>query len=258
VPSADAGPDQTVAAGDLVTLDGSASSDPENSISGYSWKQINGPAVTFSDPTTSRPTFQAPDAGPDGASLTFELTVSDDGGLQATDTCIVNIAGANLPPAADAGSDQSVQAGIMVTLDGSGSKDPDDGIAEYLWTQLDGPSVTVSDTTAVKPTFLAPEVGPNGAILSFELTVADIGGLKSTSTCIVNIAPVDPPSSNQPPQADAGPDLTVNEGATVTLAPAPAIRTTAFPLICGNRLTAPRYKFQTHHRTSRPSSHPRC
>ncbi len=220
-PVADAGDDQTVSSGDSVTLNGSASSDPENAITGYSWRQIktNGPSVTLSDPNTSNPTFQAPDAGVDGASMTFELTVTDSGGLEATDTCIVNIAGANQPPVADAGSDQTVTAGTQVTLDGSGSVDPDDGITEYMWTQSEGPAVKLSDASVMNPTFLAPEVTPDGAKLSFELTVKDAGGLQSSAASIVNVEPADSPptSPNQPPQANAGTDVTVNAGDLVTL-----------------------------------------
>ena len=220
-PVADAGLDQTVSSGDSVTLDGSASKDPENAITGYSWRQIkiNGPAVTLSDPNISNPTFQAPATGVDGASMTFELTVTDSGNLAATDTCIVNIAGVNQPPVADAGSDQTVAAGTQVTLDGSGSADPDDGITEYMWTQPEGPAVKLSDAGVMNPTFLAPEVTPDNAKLSFELTVKDAGGLQSSATVFVNVEPVDsaPTSPNQPPQADAGPDLTVNVGDLVTL-----------------------------------------
>lgn len=221
VPTAEAGPNQTVNSGDSVTLDGSASSDPENAITGFSWRQINGPSVTLSDPNISNPTFQAPEPGPgvDGASMTFELTVSDSGGLEATDTCIVNIAGANQPPVADAGSDQSVTAGTQVTLDGSGSVDPDGGITEYMWTQPEGPAVKLSDANVMNPKFLAPDVGSDGAKLSFQLTVKDAGGLQSSATSVVNVEPVNTPpdSPNQPPQADAGPDVTVNAGDLVTL-----------------------------------------
>jgi hypothetical protein len=198
VPTADAGPDQTMNAGDEVTLDGSASMDPENGISGYLWTQLAGPAVTLSDPTAIQPMFTAPDAGTEGAALTFQLTITDSGDLKATDTCIVNLAAdVNLPPVADPGPDQTVNAGAVVTLDGSASKDPDGGIvADYLWTQLDGPGVTLSDSKAVKPRFLAPDAGPEGAVVSFQLTVTDLGGLKSTDTCIVNVAPVKAPTAN--------------------------------------------------------------
>jgi hypothetical protein len=211
-PTADAGPDQTVDEGVTVTLDGSNSSDPDNDISSYQWTQTGGMTVTLSSTSAVQPTFTAPNVGPSGAALTFQLTVTDSGGLQSTNTCVVNVSWVNLPPTADAGPDQTVDEGVTVTLDGSNSSDPDDGVASYLWTQTAGTPVTLSNTTAVQPTFTAPNVGPSGAALTFQLTVTDSGGLQSTDVCTVNISSV-----NLPPTADAGPDQIVNEGDTVTL-----------------------------------------
>jgi predicted RNA-binding protein with TRAM domain len=211
-PVADAGPDRIVNEGDTVTLDGSNSSDPDDSVASYLWTQTAGPAVTLSDPTAAQTTFSAPVVGAGGASLTFMLRVTDGFGSEATDTCIVNITNGNLPPTADAGPDQTVNEGDTVTLDGSNSTDPDDGIASILWTQTAGPPVTLSNTTAVQPTFTAPDVGPSGKSLTFQVTVTDSGGLQATDTCIVTVSWV-----NLPPTADAGPDQTAGEGAAVTL-----------------------------------------
>ena len=74
-----------------------------------------------------------------------------------------------------------------MTLDGSNSSDPDDGIQGGLWTQTAGTTVTLSDRTAVKPTFTAPKVSKAVNELTFELTVTDNGGLQSTDTCIVTV-----------------------------------------------------------------------
>ncbi|UCF71874.1 MAG: metallophosphoesterase [Deltaproteobacteria bacterium] len=93
----------------------------------------------------------------------------------------------NDPPTADAGPDQTVYEGVIVTLDGSSSSDPDDGIASYLWEQTDGTSVVLSDPSEVEPTFTAPYVGPDGESLTFQLTVTDTGGLQSTDTCTVHV-----------------------------------------------------------------------
>jgi hypothetical protein len=95
--------------------------------------------------------------------------------------------GANLPPTADTGWYQGVKQGDTVTLDGSYSTDPDDGIATYQWTQLSGTPVTLSDPTAVQCTFTAPTVGPSGETLTFQLTVTDHGGLQSQDSCDVNV-----------------------------------------------------------------------
>jgi len=91
-PLADAGPDQTVNLGDVVTLDGSSSSDPEpldpnNSIA-YSWVQLSGTLVTLNGANTANPTFAALNLG---ETLTFQLTVTDDEGNSATDTVNVTV-----------------------------------------------------------------------------------------------------------------------------------------------------------------------
>lgn len=210
-PVAITGPDQTVDEGALVTLDASNSNDPDDGIASYLWEQTDGPSITLSNPSSVKPTFTAPSVGPDGEALTFKLTVTDKGGLKSTATCIVNVTATNIPPIAEAGSDQTVDEGTLVTLDGSGSTDPDDGIASYIWEQTGGPSVTLSDYGAVKPTFISPSVGSSAA-LTFRLTVTDNGGLKSSDTCIVNVTYV-----NKPPVAEAGHDQTAYVGVLVML-----------------------------------------
>lgn len=91
-PLADAGPDQIVNLGDVVTLDGSSSYDrdpldPNNSIT-YNWIQIGGTLVTLNDANTAHPTFAALNVG---ETLIFQLTVTDDEGNSATDTVNITI-----------------------------------------------------------------------------------------------------------------------------------------------------------------------
>jgi len=211
-PVADAGPDQTVDEGITVTLDESNSTDPNNDIVSYLWEQTNGPAVVLSNPENGRVTFTAPDVGPDGVSLSFRLTATDSTGLQSEDDCIVNVSWVNIPPTANAALDQTVDEGYTVTLSGLDSSDPDDGIASFLWEQTGGPAVSISAPTDIQPTFVAPDASTEDVSLTFQLTVEDFGGLRSTDTCVVNVS-----WTNQPPVADAGPDQTVDEGVTVTL-----------------------------------------
>ena len=90
-PTAVTGPDQTVAEGVLVTLDASNSTDPDDGIASYAWQQLAGPAVTLSDAGAMQPTFTTPNVDPAGEALIFELTVTDNGGLESTATCIVNV-----------------------------------------------------------------------------------------------------------------------------------------------------------------------
>lgn len=213
-PTADAGPDQTVIEGQAVSLDASNSTDPDNDIASYNWVQVGEPSVTLFNPDTKQPTFTAPGVGPEGASLTFELTVTDQSGNQGKDMCIVNTTWLNEPPQANAGADQTVDEGaVVVTLDGSASLDIDGNIASYLWTQSSGPAVTLSGAASDQPTFTAPNVESDGVSLTFNLTVTDTGGLKNTDSCIVNIT-----WQNEPPTAVVTPDYTeASEGTLVTM-----------------------------------------
>jgi len=211
-PLANAGPDQNVNEGAIVTLSGANSTDPEGGALTYSWRQVSGTLVTLGNPSGAQTTFTPPNVGPDGESLGFQLTVTDSGGLQSSDTCLVNVLWINQPPAANAGPDQSVNEGAMVALNGSNSGDPEGFAINSEWVQTSGSPVALSNPFVTQPTFAAPNVGPDGETLIFQLTVTDSGGLQARDTCIVNVVWV-----NQPPTANAGPDQNVNQGASVTL-----------------------------------------
>jgi hypothetical protein len=211
-PAADAGPDQTVDEGGTVTLSGLNSFDPDDGIAAFQWRQIQGVEVILTSPDEPETTFIAPDVDMSGMALVFELTVTDYSGAASVDTCIVNVTWVNMVPTADAGADQTVEEGTRVFLNASGSTDPDDGIVSYQWKQLLGPAVTLTDAGSATPAFQTPDVGPEGASMTFELTVADAGGLQDTDACLVNVAWV-----NTPPVANAGSDREAAVGEQVIL-----------------------------------------
>ncbi len=212
-PAADAGTDQTVNEGSTVTLDGSGSSDPDDGIASYLWERTAGPTVTLSSAAAARPTFTAPDFISGANTLTFRLTVTDNGSQSTSDTVTITVADVNQPPVADAGSDQSIsEVGVTVTLDGSNSSDADDGIASYFWQQTDGPTVSLSNSATMQPTFISPNVAAGGESLAFSLTVTDVFGDQDTDGCVVTVS-----LDNLPPAANAGADQTINEGENVTL-----------------------------------------
>ncbi|HEV2107029.1 MAG TPA: PKD domain-containing protein, partial [Thermomicrobiales bacterium] len=74
-----------------------------------------------------------------------------------------------------------------------------------------GSTVSLSDNSALSPTFTVPNVGPAGETLTFELTVND-DDLSTTAS--VNIVVT---NLNQAPVASAGLDQSVGEGDTVAL-----------------------------------------
>jgi K319L-like, PKD domain len=103
--------------------------------------------------------------------------VQGPGGPQTTDTVVTVEAVA--PPVANAGPAQTVLVGNTVTLDGSAST----GATSFAWSQTGGTPVTLSSTTAVKPTFKMPNTTNP---LNFQLTVSGPGG---TDVATVQINP---------------------------------------------------------------------
>jgi hypothetical protein len=211
-PTADAGGAQTVNEGDLVTLDGSLSSDPDLDVLAYHWIQTSGPQVVLSGSETVQPTFIAPEVMPAGATLEFQLIVDDGEFYSAADSVTITVMNVNQTPIADAGANQTVYEGDLVALDGSGSGDPDYDALSYAWTQPSGPAVQLDLTDPVHPTFTAPEVMPGGADLVFQLVVND-GHLSSAADSVT----ISVQNVNKPPVAFAGAAQTVDEGTLVTL-----------------------------------------
>lgn len=188
-PVADAGLDQVVDMLDVVSLDGSFSSDLDNDVLSFKWRQTGGgTVVNLVNADSATPSFTAPDVDAGGVSVTFELTVTDVGGLQDTDTCMVTIRAINLEPIADAGSDQVVQAGKEVVLDGSASTDIDGTIVKHRWKQTHGTPVQLSDASSAITTFIAPEPVTENEVLVFELTVTDDQALQGVDTCQETLA----------------------------------------------------------------------
>jgi hypothetical protein len=205
-PVANAGPDQTVNEGATVSLDGSASSDPDGDAFTYLWTAPTG--ITLSDAEVQKPTFTAPEVKND--TLLVFLLVVNDGKLDSpADQVVITVKNVNKAPVANAGPDQTVNEGATVSLDGSGSSDPDGDPVNYKWSAPAG--VVLSSSTVAKPGFIAPEV-KNDTLLVFSLVVND-GKLDSPADQLF----VAVKNVNKPPVANAGPDQTVNEGATVSL-----------------------------------------
>jgi hypothetical protein len=97
-----------------------------------------------------------------------------------------------------------------VKLNGSPSRG-----TSVSWMQTSGPSVSLEDATSKRASFLAPDVGPEGATLTFVLTATLSGCPPASEEAIVNVTNID---SNRPPVAvaDISPG-TVNEGESFTL-----------------------------------------
>jgi len=179
-PVAHAGPDQTLtdSGGDgveLVTLDGSASTDSDGTIVSHEWRE-GGTVVGL---------IAAPQIWLPVGTHTLTLQVTDDDGATGTDSVVVTITPPpNLPPAAHAGPDRTLTDSggdgmELVTLDGSTSSDPDGAIVAYEW--RDGSTVVAS--------IAAPSVWLSVGTHTMTLRVTDDDGAIATDSVVVTINP---------------------------------------------------------------------
>ncbi len=181
-PVPDAGGDQTVNEFALVTLDATASFDPDSDPLTFEWMQLSGEPVTLIDALEPKATFVAPEVTTGQIVLEFGIFVFD--GID-TDLAIATIIVENVnhPPLADAGDTQAVDEGSAVILDGSLSSDPDADPLSFTWTQLSGPMVALNLTDPVRPSFIAPQVASGTETLQFQLIVDD-GDLESDPSIV--------------------------------------------------------------------------
>jgi len=119
----------------------------------------------------------------------FAVTAYDTENLESdfSNEVMATIWSENQPPTADAGPNQAVDEGVVVTLDASNSIDPDEDPLSYSWAQVGGSPVTLDDPAAMQPTFISPAVESEGETFTFQLTVTDSGGLESTDECAVRV-----------------------------------------------------------------------
>ena len=121
------------------------------------------------------------------------------------------LAGCNQSPNVQTGPNQTVDVGENVALRGSAT-DPDGKVVTYIWEQVSGPSVSLSNANQTSASFVAPKV-KGFQILVFRLIVVDDKNAMADDYVVVAIRG----KPDQPPDAQAGPDQMVAEGDKVRL-----------------------------------------
>ena len=230
LPIANAGPDQSVAAGMNVDLDGRGSIDNDGTIASYNWTRTGGDATaTLTGANTATPSFTAEmlKRGAADTTHTFTLTVTDNNGETDTDTVTVTVIAPNAPPKAvayvgtgDSGvNTATVDSDSLVFLNASGSEDTDGNIVSYLWERsggTEGRSVDLkkAETELANFTTATLPAGTADVIHIFKLTVTDNEGAKNMEEATVTITVESP---FREPVANAGVDATVNAEGTIAL-----------------------------------------
>ena len=174
---------------DYATAGGSAESGTDfgAGVAGrLSWPDGDGTARTITIPLLD-------DSETEGEeSFTVSLTAVNSNtfvGANATATIrITDNDAANSVPVADAGADQTVNAGNRVQLNGNGSSDADGDALSFAWSQASGPPVALQDGNSAVATFTAPTVSRNTDLV-FELTVSDASGGSAIAATTVTVQP---------------------------------------------------------------------
>ena len=216
-PVADAGTDQAVDLGDTVTIDGSASYDPDGDSLSTRWKFMSVPTDSalwsndIDDRDSAITTFT-----PDAAGTYWLALKADDGTEYVFDYVTITVTDPNnTAPVADASSsDSSVYLGSDATLDSSASTDADGNSLTPRWKVMSVPSGSgiwssdIANRNSASTTFTPDVVGT----YTVALRVHDGSAWSDWTTHALSVTD----SSNNAPVADAGTDATADL-ATLTL-----------------------------------------
>jgi PKD repeat protein len=206
-----AGPDQSAGTGQTVALAPATFSDAgiaDRHSAGIDW----GDGSPVQTGIVSEANGSGSVAGSHGyavpGSYTVTITVTDDAGGSGQDSLQVQVTAGNLAPIADPGGPYSVAEGTPLTLDGSGSRDPDSAPSplSYAWDlDQDGAYDDATGATVNFPT-------ADDRQLSVGLRVSDgvLANSAATTVTVSNVAPV----------VEAGSNQTTDLGQSVALTPA--------------------------------------
>ncbi|TKB56070.1 PKD domain-containing protein [Ferrimonas aestuarii] len=210
MPRANAGSGMSVSKGQLVVLDGSASTDEEGAALLYNWSLINKPALSnaiLSNSMTPTPSFVADEDG----DYVVQLVVNDGEIDSLPDTVVIREISQNSLPVANAGLDQVAEAGQLINLDGSSSNDADGDALSYRWALLSRPVASQAQLTMADTAYPVLVTDEEGDYL-VQLVVSD-----GVSTSLPDTILVHDKQRNVAPVADAGSDRQVNIGDKVLL-----------------------------------------
>ncbi|MDO9372914.1 MAG: tandem-95 repeat protein, partial [Ferruginibacter sp.] len=202
-PIANAGPDQFIISPKNNTILHGTGTDPDGTVTRYSWTKISGPQGTITSPNSADPTLKNLVPGV----YVYQLTVRDNDGATSTDLVQITVGtptpANNIAPVANAGTNKSITLPVNTTMLNGSATDTDGTISSYAWTKLSGPAAgtitsPASGTTAVS--------GLEEGVYQFVLTVKDNLGAIGKDTVQVTVIAI----PNQAPLADAGMDQSIS------------------------------------------------
>jgi PKD repeat protein len=167
-PHAEAGGPYSGNVGQLISFDGSGSSDSDGTIASYDWNWQDGtPHGTGVNPTH---------AFASSGIKTVILTVTDNNGGTGTDSATVDV---NAPPHAEANGPYTGSINQVIAFSSAGSTDPDGSIVSFDWNWGDG----TAHGTGASPTHPYTSAGTK----TVTLQVTDNDGATGTDSASVTI-----------------------------------------------------------------------
>lgn len=168
---------------DTVTLQVDAN-DENGSISSYRWVQTSGINVNIEETSTASINFDLPSII-QNETLTFDVTVTDNEGAQASASTQVLINHSNVPPSIRLQDDFTVSENARVVINAIAS-DVEGPIASYTWTQTAGDSlVFTGDNTDNLRIDIPPLNEPKQA--TFQIIVRDSDGASAVDTITLSM-----------------------------------------------------------------------
>jgi hypothetical protein len=182
-PTVNAGADRAITLPTNNLTVSASAVDTDGTIASYLWVKVTGTGGSITTPNSATTNISGLAAG----SYSYRVTVTDNGGLTASDTMVIVVSPqANLAPTANAGTDSATTLPKSTsTLIGSGA-DSDGSITAYLWSKISGPS----GGTITSPTSSSTGItGLIAGLYTYRLTVTDNSGATAADFVNVTVSP---------------------------------------------------------------------
>jgi len=205
-PIANPGDNKSVQVGDVITLDGSRSSDINGDRLIYSWsisKKPESSTATLSSTSMIRPVLSIDAKG----EYVIQLLVND--GSVDSEPKTIKLFTENLPPIANAGNDISETIGNTVEINGNQSFDPENQPIGFEWALINKPESSSTELTSANDIITGFSVDVSGDYV-VQLIVNDGEAFSEPDTVLIN-------SSRTRPVSLLADEISLTQGETITL-----------------------------------------